>query len=380
MSLTGFEQLKKTNYFRAMDYWLLIPVLSITLIGLSVLNKVMADGFEEVYPAVFYKQAGAALIGLFLALIICALEVPTLRLLGWMVYLVSLFLLFVVLVDNVSMEEKWGADRWLNLPFIGSFQPSELAKIGLAMVSAMIFESISQQRLKYWQGGIALLLVFGVPVALILRQPDFSTSMVIVFMFVCMLFIWGLRWRYVLMGISGVVVAVPLAWLFYFEEYQKNRIITFLYPGHDPDASYNMIQSRLAIASGGWAGSQREVPVHVPVKESDFIFSAISEHMGFIGTTTLLLLIFFFLARIFYVASKVQPIRPSSALMLSGLGAALAFHFIENIGMSVGLLPVTGVPLPFVSHGGTAMLTNYIGLGIMLSISMDRNVNKSGFI
>ena len=378
MAKTGIEQLQKSTYFRAMDYWLLIPVLCITLIGLTVLNQVMAVRFPDAYPAIFYKQAGAALVGLMMALLLSVFEVPTLRLIGWMIYGVSVILLVVVLVDNFSMEDQWGADRWLNLPFIGSFQPSELTKIGLAMVSAMIFEAMQHQRIKNWQGFIALLSIYAVPIMLILRQPDFSTSMVLVFMFVCMLFIWGLRWRYVLLGLSGAVVALPLAWLFYFQPYQKNRILTFLYPGHDPDASYNLIQSRLAISSGGLAGSQRDIPVHVPVKESDFIYAAVSEHMGFIGTTALLILIFFFLVRIFYVASKVHERRPSSAFMLSGMGAALAFHFIENIGMTVGLLPVTGVPLPFVSHGGTAMLTNYIGLGIMLSISMDRNMNDSG--
>ena len=130
------------------------------------------------------------------------------------------------------------------------------------------------------------------------------------------------------------------------------------------------------IANGGLAGSRLETPIHVPVKESDFIYSAVSEHMGFVGTTALLIFIFFFLARIFYVASKVHPVQPASALTMVGIGAAMAFHMIENIGMSLGLLPVTGVPLPFVSHGGTAMLTNFIGLGVLLCISMDRNVSK----
>ena len=378
MAKTGIEQLKKTTYFRAMDYWLLIPVLSMTLIGLYVLNPVYMQRFSESYPSIFYRQAGAALIGLSVALIITAFEAPTLRLIGWGIYIVSVGLLVLVLVDNFSMEEQWGADRWLNLPLIGSFQPSELAKTGLATVSAIIFEAMQFRRLAVWKGLIVLAGLYAVPLMLILRQPDFSTSMIIVFMFLCMLFIWGLRWRYVLLGLSGVVITLPLAWMFYFEPYQKNRILTFLYPGHDPDASFNVIQSRLAIASGGLAGNPQGSSVYVPVKESDFVFAAVSEAMGFIGTTALLLLIFFFLARIFYVASKIQVQRPSFAYMLTGMGAVMAFHFIENIGMSVGLLPVTGVPLPFVSHGGTAMLVNYLSLGIMLSISMDRNVNQSG--
>lgn len=374
MSRTGFEQLKRETYFSAMDYWLLVPILIISTIGLSVLNKVLSDGFGDKYPMNFYKQSGAVLIGLLIALLLCLIEVPTLKLVGWSIYGSSLLLLLLVLVDGKSKVDLWGADSWLDLPVIGSFQPSELTKIGLAMTSAFVFEAMQSKRLKSWQGALVLLLLYAPPVALIMKQPDFGTTMVIVFMFLCMLFIWGLRWRYVLLGCSGMVLLTILAWVFYFGDYQKDRIITFLYPGHDPTASYNLIQSKLAIAVGGLTGSTRTTPVHVPVKEADFIYTAVSEHMGMIGTATLLILIFFFLARCLYVASKVQPVRPASALMLVGLTSALAFHFIENLGMCVGLLPITGIPLPFVSLGGTAMIVNFLALGVILSISMDRNL------
>jgi len=374
MSRTGFEQLKRETYFSAMDYWILVPVLIISLIGLFVLNNVLADGFGDKYPMNFYKQAGAVLIGLLIALVLCLIEVPTLKLVGWSVYGSSLLLLLLVLVDGYSKELEWGADSWLNLPVIGSFQPSELTKIGLAMTSAYVFEAMQAKKLNFWKGGLLLLLLYAPPVLLIMKQPDFGTTMVIVFMFVCMLFIWGLRWRYVLLGSSGMILMAVLAWIFYFSPYQKDRIITFLYPGHDPSASYNLLQSKLAIASGGLIGSTRDTPVHVPVKEADFIYTAVSEHMGLIGTSALLLLIFFFLARCLYVASKVQNQRPAAAYMLVGLTAALAFHFIENLGMCVGLLPITGIPLPFVSLGGTAMIVNFLALGVILSISMERNL------
>ncbi len=376
MSSTGFEQLKKETYFSAMDYWLLIPVLIISLIGITVLNSVLSDGFGDKYPMNFYKQGGAVLIGLLIALLLCLIEVPTLRLVGWSIYGASIVLLVAVLVDGSSKVAQWGADSWLELPLIGSFQPSELTKIGLAMTSAMLFEAIDNHRLKFWQGGLLMLLLYAVPVGLIMLQPDFGTTMVIIVMFLSMLFIWGLRWRYVLLGGSGMVIMVLLAWFFYFSDYQKARIITFLYPGSDPSASYNLLQSKLAIAVGGITGSTRGTPVHVPVKEADFIYTAVSEHMGFIGTTALLILIFFFLARCLYVASKVKQNKPALSLMLVGLCSALAFHFIENLGMCVGLLPITGIPLPFVSLGGTAMIVNFLALGVILSISMDRNLTE----
>lgn len=376
MSRTGIEQLKKGTYISAMDYWLLVPIMIISVIGLWVLNKVLAVGFDE-YPLIFYKQTGAVLVGLLIALILCVIEVPTLRLVGWSIYGISLLLLVWVLIDNYDMTSKWGADSWMQIPLIGTFQPSELAKIGIAMTSAFVFEGMLNRKLKKWQGSLLIMALYGVPMVLIMQQPDFGTMMVLAFMFICMLFIWGLRWRYVLLGTSGIVIAGLLTWFFFLKDYQKSRIITFLYPGHDPTASYNLFQSQMAIASGGLIGSARETPVHVPVKEADFIFTAVSEHMGFIGTTTLIILIFFFLARCLYIASKVQPTQPALAYITVGLTAALAFHFIENLGMCVGLLPITGIPLPFVSLGGTAMIVNFIALGVILSISMERNVNKT---
>ena len=375
MARTGFEQLKKQTYFSIMDYYLLIPVIIIVLIGLSVLSRVLSHGFGDAYPMNLYRQIGAALAGVLIALLLSVVEVPTMRLIAWSVYGVSLLLLVVVLVDNFSLAAETGSDSWLNLPVICSFQPSELTKIGLAMTSAYVLEWISTYK-RYWQGVLILLGLFGVPLILITRQPDFGTAMVIVFIFVCMLFVWGIRWRYVLLGLSGFLIMIPLAWFFYFEEFQKNRILTFLYPGHDPAASYNLMQARLAIASGGLIGSPRETPVHVPVKESDFIYTAVSEHMGLIGTTALLLLIFFFLIRGLYVASKVSGQRSASALMLVGIIAGMAFHYIENLGMCVGLLPITGIPLPFVSLGGSSMVVNFLALGVMLSISMDRNLSE----
>ncbi len=376
MERLGVQQLKRDTFFGAMDYYLLVPVLSISLIGLYVLNKVLSDGFKD-YPINFYKQVGAVLFGIVLALFLCLIEVPTLRLVGYAVYGVSLVLLVFVLVKgDAEAAARWGAKSWIKLPVIGSFQPSELTKIALAMVSAVLFERMDTGRINKWQGAVLLAAVYAPPLLLIMKQPDFGTSMVIVFMFVCMLFVWGLRWRYILIGISGVVILVPLVWTFYFSAYQKDRILTFLYPGHDPAASYNLLQSQLAIAAGGLTGSSLPDPVHVPVKEADFIFAAVSEHMGFIGTTALIALTFFFLARCLYISSRIHERQPAASYMIVALTAALAFHFIENLGMCIGLLPITGIPLPFVSLGGTAMVVNYFMLGVIMSISMERNMAR----
>ena len=366
---SGIERLRNTQYFRKVDYYLIVPIFLITVIGIYVLNQVLKDGFEA-YPNNLYRQIGAAVVGMAVADVLCALDTQILRAFGWAIYGVSLFLLILVPIDGYDLTWKWGADSWLNLPIIGNFQPSELMKIGLAMAAADIFERINDKTVSPIKGLGLLALTYGPPMLLIFSQPDFGTAMVIVFSFVCVVFVWGLKYRYFLLAASGIIViGVPFVWNFYLQDYQKKRILSLVFEGTDPKAEWNLIQSKAAIASGGLSGNHTGILVTVPVKESDFIFSATSEHLGFIGTTAIIVLAFFFLCRCLYVASKAS--RPAYSYMVVGLAASFAFHYIENMGMAVGLLPITGIPLPFVSYGGTAMLVNFISFGIILNISME---------
>lgn len=366
---SGIEFLKN-NSLRTVDFWLIIPILSITTIGLYVLNLVLSQGYEG-YPTIFYKQVIAAVIGMLIAFFICLLDTQFMKLIGWILYGVSILLLIWVIIDGFTLQDKWGADAWMQLPFLGTFQPSELTKIGLVIVTAYILEDMGTKAISMIRGWVYLAMIYGVPLLLIMKQPDFGTAMVIIFSFVCMLFIWNLKYRYFLLAISGlIVVVIPLVWNFYLEPFQKKRILSLIFEGSDPVSEWNLVQSKEAIASGGLTGNHTGVLVKVPVKESDFIYSAVSERMGFIGTTAILVLAFFFLVRCLYVASKSS--RKAYSYIIVGLTGSYAFHFIENMGMCVGLLPITGIPLPFVSMGGTAMMVNFISLGFILNISMDR--------
>jgi len=366
---SGIEKLRGNNYLRTVDYYLIVPILMLTVIGLYVLSKVLAVGYDA-YPGNLYRQITAAVIGIVITIIICLLDTHFLWIIGWTIYGVALFLLCLVPIDGYDLTWKWGADAWLNLPVIGNFQPSELMKIGLVMGAADIFERMSDKRVTLGKGVLYLALTYGPPMLLILKQPDFGTAMVIVFSFVCILFVWGMKYRYFLLGASGIiVVGIPFVWRFYLEDYQKRRILSLVFEGADPASEFNLVQSKAAIASGGLTGNNTGVLIKVPVKESDFVFSAISEHLGFIGTTAVLILAFFFLCRCLFVASRTS--RKSYSFIVVGLAASFAFHFIENMGMSVGLLPITGIPLPFISLGGTAMMVNYISFGIILNISME---------
>ena len=369
---SGVVKLRGKDGLKAVDYYLVVPVLTMTIIGLYVLQKVLSKGYAA-YPGNYYRQIVATVGGVICALIISLLDEHLLKVVGRIIYAAALFLLILVPIDGYSLAGTWGADSWLKLPVIGNFQPSELAKIGLVMLAADIFEQMHNKEITMLKGFGKMAAVYAPPMLLILAQPDFGTAMVIVFTFICMLFAWGVRYRYFLLAFSSfVVIVVPLVWSFYLKPYQKERILSLLFQGSSPQSEYNLQQSQLAIASGGLSGNHTGILTPVPVKESDFIFAAISEHMGFIGTTTVIILAFFFLCRCLYVAAKVK--SKSCSYMMTGFTGYFAFHFIENMGMAVGLLPITGIPLPFMSLGGTAMLINFMAFGVMLNISINRNM------
>ena len=369
---SGVVRLRGKDGLKAVDYYLVVPVLTMTIIGLYVLQRVLSKGYAA-YPGNYYRQIVATVGGVIAALIISLLDEHLLKVLGRIIYAAALFLLILVPIDGYSLAGVWGADSWLKLPVIGNFQPSELAKIGLVMVAADIFEQMHNKEVTMLKGFGKMAAVYAPPMLLILAQPDFGTAMVIVFTFICMLFAWGVRYRYFLLAFSSfVVIVVPLVWSFYLKPYQKERILSLLFQGSSPQSEYNLQQSQMAIASGGLTGNHTGILTSVPVKESDFIFAAISEHMGFIGTTTVIILAFFFLCRSLYVAANIK--SKSASYMMTGFTGYFAFHFIENMGMAVGLLPITGIPLPFISLGGTAMLINYLAFGVMLNISINRNM------
>jgi len=359
-------------YFRVLDYWILVPILSISIIGLFVLNKVLSSGYAGTGNAMFTKQAGAVLVGILIAFFLCLIETPTMKLIAIAVYGVSILLLIYVFVDGFSMKATTGADSWLKIPFIGTFQPSELAKVGMVMLSSYYFANLKAGKGSIWVNIGMITLIFAIPVLLILKQPDFGTVLVVVFIFCCMVFIYGIPYRAIFLALSMGIVAVPIVWSFYLKPYQKNRILTLLYPGFDPTQAYHIEQAKLAISSGGLTGSSLDKTITVPVKESDFIYTAVAERLGFIGTFILLALILVFIIRSFYVASKVH--EGQSSYMVAGIAAMFSFHFVENLGMCVGIMPITGIPLPFVSLGGSSMIVNYFALGIILCISMERNM------
>ncbi|MDO5734264.1 MAG: FtsW/RodA/SpoVE family cell cycle protein, partial [Eubacteriales bacterium] len=223
-------------------------------------------------------------------------------------------------------------------------------------------------------GFFYIALIYGMPVLLIFKEPDFGTSFVILVMLALSVFVWGISWRKVfLIVMISVLIILPLLWFFYFEDYQRNRVLTIPFRGHDPALSYHTEQALRAVAQGGLTGDRSGFDIYVPVKESDSIYTAISEYLGFFGTTSILALSSIFFWRSFTLASRLSEKNYASSYIVTALAGQMAFHFIENIGMNIGLLPITGIPLPFISDGGTSMVVNFLALGVILNIALNEN-------
>lgn len=372
MTSKQIDKRKNQSFLDLLDYWILVPVVLLTLIGLYVLRIVLMNGYGyDAYPANFIKQFAAALMGLFVALAICLLEETTLKLLGNVLYVVSILLLIYVKIDGYSLADITGADSWLELPVIGSFQPSELAKLGIAMVTANVLADIKLEKRSLVSGMATVAGLFALPFFMIMTEPDFGSAMVILIMMLVVLFVWGVGWKIIFgVGLAGII-SLPLMWFFFFSDYQRGRILTFLFPGHDVTDSYHINQALHAIASGGLTGNKTGVDIPVPVKESDFIFTAIAENLGFIGVFTVLVLVLILIGRCLWLAYQISDRDYAVSYYIVAMVAVLAFHFVENMGMNVGILPITGIPLPFISNGGTSMIVNYLAIGMILNASMN---------
>jgi rod shape determining protein RodA len=299
------------------------------------------------------------------------------------IYGVTIVLLIYVLINPVKASE-WGDVRsWIAIgPIV--FQPSELAKFGV-IISVSKFIDINKENLNNPAVLIKVLVFAFIPVALILMQPDLGTSLVFIFFIAVMIFIAGIDRKYIIAVLFiGLIFLIIGLVAFYSimqdytpgENYKLDRIVTFFYPELDPeDTGYQVIQSKTAIGSGMlygrglYEGVQNQLG-YLPTKETDFIFAVIGEEMGLLGGLLLLSLYAILLYRLIRIARHASNLFGS--LMVSGITAMLFFHIFENIGMTMGLMPVTGIPLPFISSGGTFMLINMVSIGLSLSVGMKR--------
>ncbi|AFR02607.1 peptidoglycan glycosyltransferase MrdB [Pectobacterium brasiliense] len=293
---------------------------------------------------------------------------------GWAPYLYIVCVILLLIVDIFGQISK-GAQRWLDLGFI-RFQPSEIAKIAVPlMVARFINRDMCPPSLK--NTAIALVLIF-VPTLLVAAQPDLGTSILVALSGLFVLFLAGMSWR--LIGIAVLLLAafIPILWFFLMHDYQRARVMMLLDPESDPlGAGYHIIQSKIAIGSGGlsgkgWLHGTQSQLEFLPERHTDFIFAVLSEELGLIGVLVLLAMYLFMIMRGLVIAANAQ--TSFGRVMVGGLMLILFFYVFVNIGMVSGILPVVGVPLPLVSYGGSALVVLMAGFGIVMSIHTHRKL------
>jgi len=374
INLYFIEKTKTVSLFKRFDYVLLIAVLGLSALGIVAMKS--ATMTMQGGGRILLVQIISVIIGATIALILSLIDVKIYKSIALPIFLISILLLAVVLKFGFGLEE-FGSNSWLMMPGINmSFQPSEIAKIAFIISISLILENIKERKGRF--NYIKLFICAVVPIGLVILQPDYGTAIVFIFIFIAILFIWGIKYRYIFITAGIGALAAPLIWTFALNDIRKDRILEFLFPGSDPSgASYQVAKAKMAIGSGRIFGSglgqgiQTQNPVGgIPIKESDCIFAVIGEELGFIGTALVLILVFVVLLRCIYIARNSED--KFGSYVTAGITGMFAFHFFENIGMNLGVLPVTGIPLPFVSAGGTAMISNYIAIGIVLSIALRR--------
>ena len=283
-----------------------------------------------------------------------------------------------LLIGVLFTEPISGASSWFKLGESLSFQPSELGKIVIILFLAFLINKMQikgrKEINKIWK--LAIVLIFAaIPVALIVKEPDNGTALAYISAILFMIFASGIDKKYIILAVVLIAVTAPVIYA-NLPEHALKRIEVFLNPGIDPrGAGYNILQSKLAIGAGEifgmglFKGNQTQLGFLHP-KTTDFIFSAIGEEMGFIATGSITILYIILVTKAIYVAKTAKD--NIGSYIAIGIAGIFFFHMTENIGMTIGLLPITGIPLPFVSYGGSSLVTNFICIGLLLNISSRR--------
>jgi len=312
-----------------------------------------------------------AFIGLVLMFVFSFYDYRNLRNVSWVFYVLCIVLLLAVLFVG---KKVFGATRWLDFG-IFQLQPSELLKIAtILFVSSFFAQTVS----RWYQRLIMAMVLVGAPLFLVAKQPDLGTTIVVVTIFLSLFFFWPISRKVKIGAVVVLLALLPLSWTL-LQDYQRNRIYTFINPGRDPyGAGYNVIQSLIAVGSGGVTGrglgnGPQSQLNFLPVAHTDFIFAGWAEATGFVGAMGLLLALAFLNWRIYRIASVAKDAY--GRYLAIGFGAMISVQIAVNIGMNLGLAPVTGIPLPFVSHGGTALVVDFIMLGVMQSIYIRHRAN-----
>ncbi len=353
---------------RHVDVPLLVATLALAALGLLMVYSATRTDSGTSF---LQRQGLFVIIGGVIMTVVALIDYRRLRDFAWFFYGAAVFLLFAVLSPLGS--EVYGAQAWFSF---GAFQlqPAELSKLALILLMASL--------IAHWGGELdlrrvaVLLGLAGVPMLLILVQPDLGSMLVLVAIVIGMLLVGGLRARYILaLTLAGLVLVFGVFNSDVLKEHQRDRLTAFIDPTGESSAVYNVDQSQTAIANGGvtgeglFEGPQTRLG-YVPEQQTDFIFTVVGEELGFVGGATVLALYGVLLWRVWRAAQLAADLL--GTLICVGVLSMLVFHIFENVGMTLGIMPVTGIPLPLLSYGGSSTLATFAAIGLVLNVHMHR--------
>ncbi len=362
--------MNETTTTRDYDWWLLAIVAAICALGVV---EIYSATHGSVLTGMHTKQLRWLVVGFVLMFVLSRIDYHLIMDQAPVLYIIGIAALTAVLLVG---HTRFGAKRWI--PVLGEFlQVSELVKLIIIIVLARFFAEVRSDELSL-QDLIKAGLLVGIPLALILKQPDLGTALVLLPMLIVGAFLAGLQWKHAAVIVLIGVLMLPVGWHF-LKPYQKDRVTSFLHPEEDAKGSgYQVLQSKIAVGSGGfWGkgfgnGSQNQLG-YIPVRYSDFIMSAWAEEQGFKGV---LLALGLYMALLLRLVQNAQRAKDRAGMFLvMGVTAALGFHVLVNVAMVIGAMPVTGIPLPLMSYGGSATLFVFLAIGLVMNVRLRRFVN-----
>ena len=361
------KKLEFKNFSIYFDQYLFISITLLSVMGLFFLYSASQGDLNTVI-----KQSIYVGFGLTLMLIMSQPDPDFYKIFSSLFLLIAICLMFATMIFGKEIN---GAKRWLNLGFF-TLQTSELIKIALPIfLASYLYNKPLPISLRHT---LQTLLLICFIFYLVYSQPDLGTGLVVFMAGIYILFLAGLSWKFIVTSFGFIILSMPFLWNNFLEPFQRQRILTFINPSNDPyGSSWNITQSKIAIGSGGMSGkgfqdgSQANLNF-LPEAETDFIFAVIAEEFGFLGICILLSFFFFILLRCLYLAFNARD--RFCRLTIGGLSLIFASTLFINIGMVVGIIPVVGMPMPFISKGGSSLLSFYIAFGIIISMATHKKL------
>jgi len=358
------------KFITKLDWLLIIPMLALAVFGLTAIYS-LSLGATNGGSSFYDRQMIFMGISMVIFFAVSYIDYNIWKNYAGIFYLVSIVLLILVFIIGKTTN---GAVSWFRLGFF-NFQPVEFVKVSLILFFARYFSQISTAKISWKHIYISFIYAI-VPISLVILQPDMGSAMVLMAIWLGMVFLAGLRLWQIFIFIAGGILIITMSWFFVLHDYQKQRVITFLNPSQDAlNSGYNVIQATIAVGSGKFKGSgvgrgSQSQLNFVPERHTDFIFATIAEERGFAGTS----LILFFFGLIFWRMKSIlyKSKDRFGKLIVSGVIIAILFQIWINIGMNIGLVPVTGISLPFLSYGGSFLIVSLFLMGIVQSVWVNR--------